>query len=42
LAFKEIITAEELFDPQNPSIILCDSALEEAIDVKAFHVSEIT
>ena len=38
---KEIIRGEGLFDPTNPSIILCSQDLEEALNVKAIHVAEI-
>lgn len=41
LALKRIIASEKLYDPQNPTVILCDESLENAIDVKALHVSEI-
>ena len=41
MALKKVIATEKLFDPQNPTIILCDQDLEDAIDVKALHVSEI-
>jgi len=30
-----------MFDPQNPSMILCSEELEEAIDMKALHVTEM-
>jgi len=36
-----IIKKENLFDPLNPAIILCDSNLEVALDVKVLHVKEI-
>ena len=38
---KDVIRSEELFDPRNPQIILCSQELEEALDMKAFHVSEL-
>jgi hypothetical protein len=41
LALKQVITADQLFDSGNPNIVLCDEALETAIDMKALHVSEI-
>jgi hypothetical protein len=41
LALKRVITAEKLFDPHNPTIIMCDWALEEALQMKALHVSEL-
>jgi hypothetical protein len=41
LALKRVITDEQLFDPQNPTIIMCDRALEEALEVKGLHISEL-
>jgi len=38
---KDIIRGEKLFDLQNPSIIICSNELEEAINMKALHVTEI-
>jgi len=38
---KEIIGDEELYDPDNASIVLCDHELETALDVKALHLTEI-
>ena len=38
---KDIIRGEKLFDLQNPSIIICYNELEEAINMKALHVTEI-
>ena len=38
---KEIIRGEGLFDPANPSIILCSPDLEDALNVRAVHVTEI-
>ena len=32
---------EQLFDPQNPTVVLCDLLLEDALDVKALHVTKI-
>lgn len=40
LALKDVVTNKKLFDPENPTIIICDDNLEDALDVKAFHVSE--
>ena len=40
-ALRRVIANEQLFDPQNPSVVLCDPLLEGALDVKALHVSEI-
>ena len=41
IILKDIIRGEGLFDDTNPSIILCDKELEEALDKKALHVTEI-
>jgi hypothetical protein len=41
LALKGVIADEQLFDPQNPTIIMCDGALEEALQVRALHISEL-
>ena len=41
LALKRCIQGEKLFDPENPSIIMCDSELEVALNVRALHVSKI-
>ena len=41
MALKRIIATESLFDPGNPSVILCDSALEKALDTKYLHVSQV-
>ena len=30
-----------MFDPANPSVILCSEDLEEALNMRAFHVTEI-
>ena len=38
---KIIIRSEGLYDPQNPSIIMCDRPLEKALDMKDLHVIEI-
>ena len=40
-ALKRVIANDKLYDPQNPTVVLCDQRLEEALDVKALHVSEI-
>ena len=39
-AGKNIIKHERMFDAGNPSVILCSSEFEEAIDRKGFHASE--
>jgi len=38
---KEVIRGEEMFDPKNPSIIICSRDLEAALNMKALHVTEI-
>ena len=38
---KDIIRGEGQFDKDNPSIILCTSELEDALNMKALHVTEI-
>ena len=38
---KDVIISEKLFDPKNPGIILCDDNLEQALDQKALHVSQL-
>ena len=40
-ALKDVIISEKLFDPKNPAIILCDENLEQALDQKALHVSQL-
>jgi len=40
-ALKDIISSEVLYDTTNPSIILCDFALENALNVRALHLTEI-
>lgn len=40
VALKKIITDDELYDVENPSIIMCDSELEDALRLRAFHVSQ--
>ena len=37
---KNVIRGEGMFDHANPSVILCSPDLEEALDMKAFHVTE--
>ena len=38
---KVIIRSEKLYDPKNPSIIMCDPDLEIALNMKDLHVTEI-
>ena len=37
---KIIVRSEGLFDPQNPSIIMCDPSLEKALNIKDLYVIE--
>ena len=41
LALKKLIVSEKLYDPQNPTVILCNEFLEDALEVKALHVTEV-
>jgi len=38
---REIIRDEGMFDHRNPAIILCGPALEDALNMKGLHVTEI-
>ena len=38
---KDIIREEGMYDHMNPSVILCSEELEDAIDMRALHVTEI-
>lgn len=38
---KDVIRGEGMFDPANPSVILCSPDLEEALNMRALHVTEI-
>jgi len=38
---KDIIRGEGMFDHANPSVILCSQDLEEALNMRALHVTEI-
>jgi len=38
---KDVIRGEQQFDENNPSVILCSRDLEEALNMKALHVTEI-
>lgn len=38
---KDIISEERMYDQRNAAIVLCDPELEEALDVKALHLTEI-
>merc|ERR1712088_773916 len=41
LALKEIVSREKLFDRSNPTLIICNSELEDALEMKALHITEI-
>jgi hypothetical protein len=41
IILKNVIRGEGMFDPANPSVILCSPNLEEALDMRALHVTEI-
>ena len=41
LALREIVSREKLFDANNPTVIICSTELENALDMKALHVTEI-
>jgi hypothetical protein len=38
---KEVISQEHLYDKRNASVVICDQNLEEALDCKAMHLTEI-
>jgi len=41
IILKDAIRGERLFDPKNPSVIICSKPLEQALKMKALHVTEI-
>lgn len=41
LAMKRVISSEQQYDVENPAVVICDDCLEDALDVKAMHVSEV-
>jgi hypothetical protein len=41
IIFRDVIRKESMFDPNNVSIILCSSELEDTLNVKAFHLSQL-
>jgi len=41
LSLMEIIEDDRLFDPDNPMVVICDSFLEKALNVKAFHITDL-
>lgn len=40
-ALKRVIASEKLFDRHNPTVVICNDELEDALNVNALHVSEI-
>ena len=41
IALKNVIRSEELYDPRNPSVVLCSQELERTLNMRALHVSEL-
>ena len=41
LDIRQILMNEKLFDETNPSIVMCNSELEDVFDMKALHVTQI-
>jgi len=41
VALREVISREKLFDQRNSTVIICNADLEEALEMKALHVTEI-
>ena len=39
---KTVISEEKMYNERNPSIVLCSQELEEVLDRKALHISELT
>jgi hypothetical protein len=40
-ALKDVIGREKLYDPRNPTVVVCNKDLEKTLNVRALHVSEI-
>ena len=38
---KDVISAEKMFDERNPPVIICSKPLEQALNQKALHVTEV-
>jgi hypothetical protein len=38
---KDVISSEKMFDEKNPSVIICSKPMEQALDQKALHVTEV-
>lgn len=41
IILKGIIRDERMFDPKNPAIIMCSKELDDALNMRALHVTEI-
>ena len=41
IVLKNVIRSEELYDPRNPSVVLCSQELERTLNMRALHVSEL-
>ena len=41
VALREVICREKLFDIHNPTIIMCNTELDEVLNMKALHVTEV-
>ena len=41
IIFRDVIKMESMFDPNNVSVILCSTELEDAKNVRAFHLSQL-
>ncbi len=41
IAMKRVITKESFFDLNNPTVIIGENSFEDALDMKALHVTEI-
>jgi hypothetical protein len=39
-AFKVVVSVNRLLDPTNKTIVICDSELEEVLQLKSFHSSQ--
>ena len=40
-ALRHVILREQLYDPQNTNVIMCSKDLEDALDMRSMHVTEI-
>ena len=41
IVLKNVIRSEELYDPRNPSVVLCSQELKRTLNMRALHVSEL-